>query len=121
SVERDSPGPPRSDNQPREVPARAGARGLAPAVPPRLFTPFFSRRKGGFGLGLAISHRIIDEHNWRLTAANGSAGGAVMTVVVPLNLQRERTSPAEESAHPGCRIAGSSSTTSPARGWPGRR
>jgi signal transduction histidine kinase len=49
-----------------------------------LFTPFFSRRKGGFGLGLAISHRIIDEHNWRLTAANGHAGGAMMTVVVPL-------------------------------------
>ncbi|HUK32482.1 MAG TPA: ATP-binding protein [Vicinamibacterales bacterium] len=67
-----------------QVAVRDQGPGIAEADLPRLFTPFFSRRGGGFGLGLAISRRIIDEHRWRVTAANGPSGGAVMTVVVPL-------------------------------------
>ncbi len=64
-------------------------RDRGPGIPaddlPRVFTPFFSKRAGGFGLGLAISHRIIDEHHWRLSASNGPSGGAMMTVTVPLH------------------------------------
>src|SRR5499427_3918410 len=67
-----------------QVVVRDQGPGIAAADLPRLFTPFFSRRGGGFGLGLAISRRIIDEHRWRVTAANGPSGGAVMTVIVPL-------------------------------------
>ena len=67
-----------------QVVVRDQGPGIAAADLPRLFTPFFSRRSGGFGLGLAISRRIIDEHRWRVTASNGPSGGAVMTVVVPL-------------------------------------
>jgi signal transduction histidine kinase len=59
--------------------------GISPDDLPKLFTPFFSRRAGGFGLGLAMSQRIVDEHRGRVTAANGPAGGAVMTVVVPVS------------------------------------
>jgi signal transduction histidine kinase len=87
---------PDSRNQILEVAVRDQGPGIAPGDLPRLFTPFFSRRKGGFGLGLAISHRIIDEHNWRLIAANGATGGAVMTVVVPLNLRQEKNDSVEE-------------------------
>ncbi len=71
--------------------------GIAPADLPRLFTPFFSRRGGGFGLGLAISRRIIDEHRWRVTAANGPEVGAVMTVVVPMPDSLEMASAAHKA------------------------
>ncbi len=57
--------------------------GFAPEDLPRIFTPFFSRRAGGFGLGLAITERIVSEHGGRLAAANDPAGGAVMTVWLP--------------------------------------
>jgi len=78
---------PASDsNQALEVVVRDKGPGIPPGDLPRVFTPFFSKRAGGFGLGLAISHRIIDEHHWRVTAGNGPAGGAMMTVTVPLNL-----------------------------------
>lgn len=58
--------------------------GFAPDDLPRLFTPFFSRRVGGFGLGLAISERIVGEHGGNLTAANRACGGACLTVTLPL-------------------------------------
>jgi len=49
----------------------------------RVFEPFFSRRKGGTGMGLAIAQRLVEAHGGSLTAANGSKGGAVFTVLLP--------------------------------------
>ena len=50
---------------------------------PNVFTPFFSRRSGGFGLGLAISERIVNEHHGKILAGNRSSGGAEVTVLLP--------------------------------------
>jgi signal transduction histidine kinase len=36
--------------------------GIRKAFEPKLFTPFFTTKKEGTGLGLCISKRIIDEH-----------------------------------------------------------
>jgi signal transduction histidine kinase len=67
-----------------EVVVRDSGPGFAAEDLPRLFTPFFSRRAGGFGLGLAISERIVGEHRGRIVAGNNPAGGAVVSVVLPL-------------------------------------
>jgi signal transduction histidine kinase len=76
---------PGSNNRSLQIVVRDQGPGISPDDLPKLFTPFFSRRAGGFGLGLAMSQRIVDEHRGRVTAANGPAGGAVMTVVVPVS------------------------------------
>lgn len=51
---------------------------------PRIFDPFFTRRRKGTGLGLAIVRRIIDEHHGIIEPGNRAQGGAIMTVRLPV-------------------------------------
>ena len=51
---------------------------------PKIFEPFFSKRRGGTGLGLAIAQRIMQEHGGKLIAGNNPEGGACMIARFPI-------------------------------------
>jgi signal transduction histidine kinase len=62
--------------------------GIAPDVLPRLFEPFFSTREGGLGLGLSLCESLAQGMGGSITAANGSADGAVFRLRLPLKEER---------------------------------
>lgn len=49
-----------------------------------LFTPFFTQKEGGTGLGLTIAHRIVTAHRGSITYANRKDGGARFELRLPL-------------------------------------
>jgi signal transduction histidine kinase len=50
----------------------------------RVFDPFFSKRTGGIGLGLAVVRQIIEAHHGTISAKNGPLGGALFTIRLPI-------------------------------------
>jgi two-component system, NtrC family, sensor histidine kinase HydH len=58
--------------------------GIAAAVLPHIFEPFFSQREGGFGLGLAAVQQIIIAHAGSIAAERSDLGGALFTITLPL-------------------------------------
>jgi signal transduction histidine kinase len=67
-----------------ECTIRDHGAGFAPEDLPRVFEPFYTRRRGGTGLGLAIVQRIIDEHGGTVHAGNADGDGALMSVRLPV-------------------------------------
>jgi signal transduction histidine kinase len=58
--------------------------GISAEDMPKIFEPFFSKRRGGTGLGLAIAQRIMQEHGGKLIAGNNPEGGACMIARFPI-------------------------------------
>ena len=57
--------------------------GIPPQDLPRLFTPFFTTKERGSGLGLATVQRVVDAHHGTITAGAGTGGGARFVVRLP--------------------------------------
>ncbi len=47
---------------------------IAPVVPKKIGTPFFTTKKDGTGLGLAVCYSIAQKHNVRINIETGSTG-----------------------------------------------
>ena len=62
-----------------------------PGVPPelveKLFTPLFSTKADGMGMGLNICRSIIEFHHGRLWVENNPEGGSIFVITLPIGRQ----------------------------------
>jgi signal transduction histidine kinase len=58
--------------------------GIDESIKNNLFKPFVTTRDKGFGIGLAISKSIIDEHEGNIWAENNTEGGATFSFQLKL-------------------------------------
>lgn len=65
--------------------------GILPEHIHKIFEPFFTTKEAGkgTGLGLAVSKRIIDEHNGKIEVESTPGKGTVFTVKFPTYIKKE--------------------------------
>jgi len=63
--------------------------GVEPEAMLRIFDPFFTRRTGGSGLGLAVVHRAVEAHKGAVLVDEGPDGGAEFRIFLPGTPQAE--------------------------------
>lgn len=61
--------------------------GMSKQVREKMFDPFFTTNNTGTGLGLAVSHQIIEQHQGSFEVATEVGVGTTVTLVFPLNPQ----------------------------------
>ena len=57
--------------------------GIAPEFVEKVFDPYFTTKPDGTGLGLAMSAKIIQDHNGRITIKSSGKDGTTVTVRLP--------------------------------------
>lgn len=58
--------------------------GMNDAVLTNALVPFYSTKRSGTGLGLALAREIAEAHGGRITLTNREGGGLAVTLVLPL-------------------------------------
>ncbi len=73
--------------------------GIPPVMMDKIFDPYFTTKKEGSGLGLAVSYSIIAQHDGTLTVRAGKEKGAVFRIELPA--QKPQAEEAPKVALPG--------------------
>jgi signal transduction histidine kinase len=70
---------------------RDAGGGMATVTTQRIFEPFFTTKAPGrgYGLGLAVCQRIIDENGGRITVESAVGRGSCFTVILPRSPEKQ--------------------------------
>jgi len=80
------------------ISVRDTGTGVAPEDADRIFTPLFTTKRHGMGMGLSISRSIIEAHGGRLWAAPNASRGSVFHFVLPADTALAAGGPAARHA-----------------------
>ena len=77
----------RAESEEVLVSVRDTGVGLPPQQTDQIFKAFFTTKPQGTGMGLSISHSIVESHGGRLWAAENSPGGASFHFTLPTKVE----------------------------------
>ncbi|MCU0577086.1 MAG: ATP-binding protein, partial [Desulfobacterota bacterium] len=66
--------------------------GVPEALRQRIFDPFYTTKIGSTGIGLSLSHRIVQDHGGTLNVSAGILAGAEFTIRIPVKERGRNTS-----------------------------
>jgi PAS domain S-box-containing protein len=58
--------------------------GMPAGAMDRIFTPFFTTKENGTGLGLALTHKIIEDHGGSIMVSSTLGAGTTFRILLPL-------------------------------------
>ena len=67
--------------------------GIDPVVAEQLFTPFFTTKAEGMGLGLSLCRTVVEQHGGHLDHVPNRPNGTVFRFTLPVALERATTAP----------------------------
>ena len=76
-----------------QIGIRDSGVGIAEKDLENIFTPFFTTKKGGNGLGLSISHQIVQEHGGYVMVESRVGEGTAFFINLPVDYQGARARP----------------------------
>ncbi len=88
-----------------EIEMRDTGTGMSEEVLENMFNPFYTNRQGGTGLGMAVTQKIIQEHDGRIDVDSEEGKGTVFRIYLPLKIKETPLTQIKESAQSA--VAGS--------------
>ncbi|HZC24340.1 MAG TPA: ATP-binding protein [Candidatus Binatia bacterium] len=75
-----------------QIVVRDDGAGIPPEILPRIFEPFLTTKETGrgVGLGLAISHSILERHNGTIEVQSEVGRGTTFTVILPVDAETKK-------------------------------
>ena len=58
--------------------------GISEKIRARMFTPYFTTKEGGSGLGLVITHRILFDHEADISVNSEEGKGTEFVITMPM-------------------------------------
>jgi signal transduction histidine kinase len=72
-----------------EIAFEDNGAGISEKTMPKLFTPLFTTKAQGIGLGLAICKRVVEAHGGKITVESVVGKGTTFTVTLPIEPKLE--------------------------------
>jgi len=63
-------------------------KGISREEQAKMFDPFYTTRKDGTGLGLALVQQIVEQHNGRIEVTSELGQGTCITIILPLRKEQ---------------------------------
>jgi hypothetical protein len=92
--------------------------GIPTDLLPHIFDPFFTTKEKGTGLGMAIAHRIVEDHQGAIEVSSRVGEGTTFTLTLPVQATAAELSGGAPRSATGAIASGRTAAPAPAPSAP---